>query len=108
MTAPTTHVVYRAYSADDGCLYVGCTTDLKRRMREHKRTSAWFPAMARIVSSEPMGEGLARSEERRLIRELSPLYNVRARVSGDTPPVPAEVQAAMRDAINSLTVPAPA
>lgn len=55
-------------------LYVGCTADLPRRLRDHARDKAWFGEIARIESSVWPDEASGLAEETRLIDALVPIY----------------------------------
>lgn len=69
------HIVYVLRDATDEVLYVGCTYDLTRRIREHSRGKDWF---ASVVSTETeifpnMDEAI--QHEKHLIRQLKPRHN---------------------------------
>lgn len=70
-------VVYIARDADGATLYVGCTTDYRRRMIDHKANSDWFDQATQITSSHAFESiEAARGAEERTIRHLAPPYNV--------------------------------
>lgn len=71
----TEAVVYTAWDADDWCLYVGCTSNLSLRMRQHAYTSDWHRYMARLDTSEPLPLADARQLERYTIDVLRPQFN---------------------------------
>lgn len=76
------HVLYRCYDADDRLLYIGCTSDIKARMRQHayspKATSvALRELMVRYETSEPIaGWTAAHQVEIAAIQAEAPLLNV--------------------------------
>ena len=70
------HYVYRLYAADGSLLYVGLTSDLERRRRQHTETAPWWSAVAswRIVG--PFANRLsAAAVERRALLAERPLWN---------------------------------
>lgn len=67
--------IYRAYDEQDRLLYVGMTSSLRARFRQHFAESAWISSMGRLEFETGYTEEEARVEEERLIRELRPLYN---------------------------------
>lgn len=44
--------LYRHYDCDDCLLYVGVTTNPKRRLGQHKCTSPWFDEIARVETEQ--------------------------------------------------------
>lgn len=71
--------VYEALTADGQSAYVGLTTNVKRRMSAHKRTSSWFMAAAEWrVLGEYENETDAYAAEIEAIRSRRPLFNTRA------------------------------
>lgn len=73
------HYLYRAYDANDVCLYIGVTTNVRRRIREHHARD-WFPQVARWDVSEPMFRLHAAAAERSAIHCERPRYNIRHNV----------------------------
>lgn len=74
------HFVYRAFDADGGLLYVGCTQDLEGRInRSHRYTAHWFQLAARFRVAGPYTYATARRLERDAIRTERSMFN------GDTP-----------------------
>lgn len=49
------HFLYKHYSPSQKLLYVGITSDLNKRTRDHKRSSKWFndDTLVRVVSEHP-------------------------------------------------------
>lgn len=43
------HFVYSAFTADRRCLYVGCTGNVERRMKEHRLYSGWPALMGHLL-----------------------------------------------------------
>lgn len=81
------HYVYRCYDADGLLLYVGCTSDVARRMADHKRghggsrASVWLAAcMTRYEVAGPFrGRDAGREAERKAIGSEQPLFNTQER-----------------------------
>lgn len=69
------HVVYRVYDAADRLLYVGRTSNLRKRLIQHKRTAAWFPFHARVEQTPYPGFVGAALAEIKAIRDEHPLFN---------------------------------
>jgi len=40
--------VYRLSDENDKVLYVGQSCDVRRRLREHKRSKSWFPSVTKV------------------------------------------------------------
>lgn len=75
------HYVYRAYSADMTLLYVGCTSDLFKRIGHHKAVSFWAPECTKFLASVHPSKTAAHAVERDLIKRLGPRFNVVGRFS---------------------------
>jgi predicted GIY-YIG superfamily endonuclease len=73
------HAVYRAYDADNNLLYVGCSVNPDRRLKDHVRTP-WYPRMTRCAVEWHPNFDIGRSVERVAIETEEPLFNVPARV----------------------------
>lgn len=67
--------VYRLYDVDGDLLYVGCTEDVERRLREH-HSKPWFPLVDHVEADIYDGRASAAHAELRLIHEHQPPYNV--------------------------------
>ena len=67
--------VYRAIGADDEVLYVGMSTQLGQRMKEHARRSPWWPLVRRIDTGEPLPIADAFRAECDQIVTLRPRFN---------------------------------
>lgn len=72
-------IVYRAFDADGALLYIGMTSDLTSRLKNHRSTKPWWDAVARVESSAPMHWATATANERDAIRAEQPKYNVAAK-----------------------------
>lgn len=71
----TNHYVYRYLDAEGNTLYVGCTTDLSQRERQHKATKPWFPLVASAMVDMFLSKDDARAFERQKIEQLQPPHN---------------------------------
>jgi excinuclease UvrABC nuclease subunit len=69
------YCVYRALDANDQVLYVGSTSDLRRRFLAHRRLSPWYAQCVAIEWTEHWTHKAMHREEYRLIRELRPPHN---------------------------------
>lgn len=68
--------VYRCYDAEGRLLYVGCSKAPVTRMTAHKRSTWWWPQVARVANTVFPSKGYALGRESVLIDELAPLWNV--------------------------------
>lgn len=66
-------------------LYVGVTTDLNRRLREHRRTKPWYWQVARVTAAEFATIDEARVAEERAIASERPSRNVHHNYGGSAP-----------------------
>lgn len=71
----TTAVVYRAFDSAGRLLYVGCTADVERRMRQHAWGSAWHPYMTSLVVSDRFPIDRAQALEDEAIKDERPFFN---------------------------------
>ena len=69
------HYVYVLRDAADSVLYVGCTSEVSRRLSRH-RLRPWGPRVARIEMYPYDDRAEATSVETELIVELEPEFNV--------------------------------
>ena len=69
-------ILYQAFDSCGVVLYVGITNNYKRRMKEHKSTSAWMAKTAEITTCSYPNRTQAKCEESRLISELDPQFNI--------------------------------
>ena len=83
------HYLYRCFDADGDLIYIGCTSNVKRRLSAHRASRAlasrWLSAfMARHEIEGPFPDraaGLA--AERRAIQSEQPLFNYQQRGGSD-------------------------
>lgn len=68
------HVVYTFRSADGDVLYVGCTSNMTRRLYKH-HGKPWWHEVTKVDTTEVADWHLGRRLEAHLIRILSPKYN---------------------------------
>lgn len=72
----TTAATYVVRDAAGGVIYVGQTSDPRERLATHRRDSAWWPEMASIeVHTHDTIQAML-ADERRLIRQHRPRFNV--------------------------------
>lgn len=69
--------VYKHYAATGELLYVGLTSDMRRRQRNHEQRTEWWPFVERVTQIGPLRADLATELELRLIRACRPVFNVR-------------------------------
>lgn len=69
------HFVYRVFAADGSLVYVGCSYNPEKRMREHKYTSRWWHLLDRVKLSGPYNYETARRLEYEAIRTEDPSHN---------------------------------
>lgn len=69
--------VYLIYDADDKLIYVGCTSNIKKRMNQHRTERYWANEIAKVeIENWPTkAEGFKR--EGYLVKTLRPRYNHR-------------------------------
>jgi len=85
LSAAADHFVYRCYDATGLLIYIGCTSNVQRRMAAHQRgensTSRWIAAcMDRFEIEGPYsGRDAGRAAERRAINTEQPLFNYQER-----------------------------
>lgn len=76
------HWVYRCFDEDGRLLYVGCTTNLRNRLEQHRASSWWSPTVAKVTSKVfPDGES-GRAAERAAIRDEIPRWNKASKWAG--------------------------
>jgi excinuclease UvrABC nuclease subunit len=68
--------VYRLYDATGILLYVGCTTNLDRRLKRHAATKPWWPDVAHMVAQSFNVAEEADWAERIAIRDEDPKHNI--------------------------------
>ncbi len=72
--APRPAAVYRLYDAEGALLYIGSSSNPKRRYRDHSRTS-WWPCVARREEEWYPSRAAAYKAEDALIKSVSPKFN---------------------------------
>lgn len=98
------YVVYRAYDADDWLLYVGCTSDVDKRMANHRSRSEWYQHMDTFSVSKPMHEHVAFAVERQAITAEAPAFNVMHNFSRIFSQYEDEGQLTLREAAKFVSV----
>lgn len=73
----TGHCVYKLYASDGEPLYIGVTSDLHRRMREHRRQALWWGWVARSVIVRYPSRQAAELAEAAAIASEGPAFNVK-------------------------------
>jgi hypothetical protein len=71
------HTVYWAYGTRRRLLYIGCTADPVRRMKDHRRSSEWFPLVRRVELETFSTRAPARVTETLAIYDERPRFNRR-------------------------------
>jgi len=69
--------IYKFYDKNNTCLYVGKTTHLLPRFRQHKQDKNWWVEVNRIEVAECKMEFMIDLYEIYYINTLKPLYNVK-------------------------------
>lgn len=69
------HVVYRAFDQNGDLLYVGMSSNLKLRLRAHKRKSDWWAFQAEITTTVYPTRQEALAAESEAIANESPAWN---------------------------------
>lgn len=90
-------VVYRLFDAEGDLLYVGCTTDMVRRVVHHRMPSGspWWPLVASYTMTEYPTHEEAFSAETVAIRTEAPRFNVGKGGRGSWPRLLAKRDAAL-------------
>lgn len=70
------HLLYLHLDANGTVLYVGLTGDMPKRHTAHRRESAWWPQVARVIEVGPYPYELGHDVERFVIEQLDPPHNV--------------------------------
>lgn len=79
------HFIYRCYDKDDDLIYIGCTSNVKRRISAHRRggkaVGRWLTvSMVRHEVEGPFdGRDAGRAAERSAIQVEQPLFNYQER-----------------------------
>ena len=72
------HDVYKAFDSCGALLYVGCSVNVFKRLREHKHYALWLLHTERIDVVQYANRSEALAEEARCIRFDHPTFNVTA------------------------------
>jgi len=75
LARPNRTWVYRLYGWSGLLLYVGCTNDVDRRLKEHRRLSPWYALADNARTTWLDGPAAAHQAERDAIRTEHPLFN---------------------------------
>lgn len=70
------HYVYRIYNWSNVLLYVGVTSDVKRRLYQQQRDKEWWPEVGSHTSVEYPGRPAALAAEKAAIQAEDPKYNL--------------------------------
>lgn len=69
------YYVYRFFDKNDKLLWVGCSSDVKRRIEEHKRIRPWMHETVRVTTEPYETYEDGRSAEARAVEAEKPKYN---------------------------------
>lgn len=69
------HYVYRAFDSYGLLLYIGCSLDVPRRMKDHRRESQWHHYAETVSITGPWGYEQARLNETRAIESEGSYFN---------------------------------
>lgn len=72
---PNGYHVYRLFDREDRLLYVGITSVLKTRIKQHHDEKAWADEIARLEHENGYTRTEALLRESQLIRDLKPVHN---------------------------------
>lgn len=71
------HEVYRAYNNEGELLYVGCTMEITKRLKDWRAQGAAWTHQATTIDVEVYPDyHIARSVEATVIQQERPLYNI--------------------------------
>lgn len=73
---PAGFVVYRMYGLKGELIYVGCTNNLARRVREHRCKSPWWPEVTSMAYDPAESQEDALKAECFLIKTEHPTHNI--------------------------------
>ncbi len=68
--------LYRHYDSDGVLLYIGITSSMRRRLREHEGNSDWYERISRITIERYESRDAALLAEKDAICREGPLYNI--------------------------------
>ena len=75
MNRAAPHFVYTLWDETGAPLYVGCTNNIRERMRHHKKTMPWFGEVCYVSSIEAANRTEGLDLEWQVIEEVGPLHN---------------------------------
>lgn len=80
--AEVPHVLYRLFNAAGALLYVGITSNLDERLKDHRsdKRKTWWPQVAQVTVEHHPTELDARRAESKAIRSEEPAWNKEGRV----------------------------
>jgi len=84
MNVPT--ALYRCLDAHGSLIYIGITASPPTRFASHRRTSAWWPRVARVAIIWFDSRDLAATAEAKAVATEHPEYNHNLRRRAPTPP----------------------
>lgn len=87
MSKPRIHVTYRLYGTDSSLLYVGFTSNVPERFKDHRASKSWWREVARARLQVHQSRATAKEAEIEAIRTERPRYNVCHRAPGTPRPV---------------------
>jgi len=70
------HFLYRHYDKNNNLLYVGITSDLNRRTKEHRSYSRWIKLSVSVTSTLFNDRDDCYSAEERAIKDENPIFNI--------------------------------
>ena len=68
--------LYRMYDAEDRLLYVGMTSRIESRIRQHGKVKSWWPSVATIRLEQYASRAEAAAAEAEAIRSEQPQFNI--------------------------------
>lgn len=68
--------VYHCMCEHHGTLYVGIASDLRKRLRQHRRTKVWWSHVATVIADRYPSRHEARAVELATIRRTLPPHNI--------------------------------
>jgi predicted GIY-YIG superfamily endonuclease len=71
-------MVYQAFDAAGSLVYVGYSSRVDKRLKQHARNSPWWPNVARVELTRFPSDKEALASERALIKQQLPRHNVRS------------------------------
>ncbi len=75
MALPSHHALYRFFSSAEVLLYVGSTSDLTRRVKDHAEHQDWWPEVATATVEFFQARNALEAAEEAAIERESPRFN---------------------------------